>query len=113
MPYFDDLLSASIAHLNLLYPTFDQYYLTSSEPIPPSSEDEPVHLSHLISSILDFVATVIRGGKAKQWFTPEHSTALIAAVFNYAQMTDEDVSAGDPAYDVISLCVGGHLGIQC
>ncbi|PBL00281.1 ARM repeat-containing protein [Armillaria gallica] len=90
VPYFDDLLSASIAHLNLLYPTFDQYYLTSSEPIPPSSEDEPVHLSHLISSILDFMATVIRGGKAKQWFTSEHSTALIAAVFNYAQMTDED-----------------------
>ncbi len=33
---------------------------------------------------------MVRGGKAKSWFTAEHSAALISSVFKYAQMTDED-----------------------
>ena len=87
MPSFLDL---AVGHLNILYPTFDQYYISSSDPLPPSDDDDQVHLSHLISSILDFTSGMVRGGKAKAWFTQEHSAELIQCVFRYAQMTDED-----------------------
>ncbi|KAF8870248.1 ARM repeat-containing protein [Mucidula mucida] len=89
-PYMNDMLDLAVGHLDILYPMFDRYYLSSSDPIPSSSEDEPVHLSHLISAILDFISGMVRGGKAKSWFTAEHSAALISSVFKYAQMTDED-----------------------
>ena len=52
--------------------------------------DEP--LPQLICPILDFLSSVIRGGKAKTWFEGNNLTAVISAVFQYAQMTDEDVS---------------------
>ena len=46
----------------------------------------------LLDPILDFLSSVIRGGKAKTWFEGNNLTAVISAVFQYAQMTDEDVS---------------------
>lgn len=40
---------------------------------------------------MDFVSSVVRGGRAKDWFTGANATALISAVFDYIQMTDDDV----------------------
>ncbi|KAL0575020.1 hypothetical protein V5O48_006949 [Marasmius crinis-equi] len=90
MPYLPDLLASSLNHLVTLYPTFDQYYLTATETVPPSSEDEPVSLPQLITSTMDFVASIARGGRARDWFNGERAAALVSAVFNYIQMTDED-----------------------
>ncbi|KAF8079173.1 armadillo-type protein [Lyophyllum atratum] len=81
-PYLQDFLSDSLVHLQALYPTFSQYYLSSSEPAPRSSEDEAIELPQLICPILDFAAAATRGGKAKEWFTNANLNALIAAIFN-------------------------------
>ncbi|KIY73361.1 ARM repeat-containing protein [Cylindrobasidium torrendii FP15055 ss-10] len=90
-PYLPSFLDLAIFHLNSLYQAFDRFYLTNTDQPPSSSdEEEAVHLSNLISSILDFIANTVRGGKAKAWFTKEHSQELIACVFRYAQMTVED-----------------------
>ena len=91
-PYLKDFLTASLNHFQALYPTFAQFYLSSSEPAPHSSEDEPVELPQLLCPILDFVTAVSRGGKAREWFVGGNLTALISSVFNFVQMTDEDVS---------------------
>ncbi|KAI5824132.1 ARM repeat-containing protein [Schizophyllum commune Tattone D] len=88
--FLPDILSASLNHLQTIYPAFQQYYLSATDSPPPSSEDEPVHLPQLICPILDFLSSVIRGGKAKTWFEGNNLTAVISAVFQYAQMTDED-----------------------
>lgn len=90
-PYLKDLLTASLNHLQALYPTFARFYLSSSESVPRSSEDESIELPQLICPIIDFVAAVTRGGKAKEWFDGGNLAALISAVFNFVQMTDEDV----------------------
>lgn len=90
IPYFKDLLNLSLSNLNSVYPTFLQYYL-SSDSVPPSSEDEPVELTQLISAILDFIAAVARGGRAKDWFKADSLVALITTIFNFTQMTDNDV----------------------
>ncbi|KAJ7597774.1 ARM repeat-containing protein [Mycena floridula] len=89
-PYLGDLLRLSLTNLNSVYPTFERYYLASSDPVPPSTEDEPIELTHLISAILDFLAAVARGGKAKDWFTSESLVPLISSVFSFTQMTDND-----------------------
>ncbi|KAJ3786679.1 ARM repeat-containing protein [Lentinula aff. detonsa] len=89
-PYLPELLPTSLAHLKSLYPTFDQYYLASTESVPSSSEDETIELPQLITSIMDFVSSVVRAGRAKEWFTGENAIALISAVFDYIQMTDDD-----------------------
>jgi hypothetical protein len=91
-PYLKDLITASLNHLQTLYPTFAQYYLSSSESVPRSSEDESIELPQLICPIIDFVAAVTRGGKAKEWFDGGNHAALTSAIFNFVQMTDEDVS---------------------
>jgi hypothetical protein len=39
---------------------------------------------------LDFIAAVARGGRAREWMTPETLQSLISAVFNFTQMTDND-----------------------
>lgn len=41
---------------------------------------------------MDFVSAIARGGGAKEWFTGNTATALISAVFDYIQTTDDDVS---------------------
>ncbi|KAG5638025.1 hypothetical protein H0H81_002226 [Sphagnurus paluster] len=89
-PYLQEFLTDSLVHLQALHPTFEAYYLSSSESVPRSSEDEAIELPQLICPILDFAAAATRGGKAKNWFSTENLNALIAAVISFVQMTDED-----------------------
>src|ERR1700737_639973 len=90
--YLKDFLSASLHHLQVLFPTFTHYYLSSSTSPPGSSEDEHVDLPNLVCPLIDFVATVTRGGKVREWFDAGNLQGLVGAVFNYVQMTEEDVS---------------------
>ena len=90
--YLKDFLSASLHHLQILFPTFTHFYLSSSASPPSSSEDEQVGLPQLVCTLVDFVSTATRGGKAKEWFDTGNLQALVGAVFNYVQMTEEDVS---------------------
>ncbi|KII94307.1 hypothetical protein PLICRDRAFT_50286 [Plicaturopsis crispa FD-325 SS-3] len=89
-PYLNDLLASSLTHLRAYWPTFVHYYISSSSPVPNSSEDDSIELPQLLCPIIDFISTVARGGKAKAWFSQENLTSLIDAVFNYTQMTDDD-----------------------
>ncbi|TEB38615.1 ARM repeat-containing protein [Coprinellus micaceus] len=89
-PFLPDFLAASIHHLQALYPPFERYYISSSDSVPQTSEDETVELTQLICPVLDFLASVVRGGKARSWFVNDHLSALIVSVFKLAQMTDED-----------------------
>ncbi|GAW03271.1 ARM repeat-containing protein [Lentinula edodes] len=89
-PYLPELVPASLVHLNTLYTTFDRYYLASTESVPSSSEDETIELPQLITSIMDFVSSVVRAGRAKEWFTGDNAVSLISAIFSYIQMTDDD-----------------------
>ena len=91
-PFLPDFLAASIHHLQALYPPFERYYISSSDSVPQTSEDETVELTQLICPVLDFLASVVRGGKARSWFVNDHLAAVIVSVFKLAQMTDEDVS---------------------
>jgi hypothetical protein len=94
-PYLKDFLTASVNHLQALYPTFTQFHLSSSEPAPSSSEEESVELPQLLCPIFEFVTAVARGGKAKEWFAEKNLSILISSTFNFVQMTDEDVSPDD------------------
>ncbi|KAG6911255.1 hypothetical protein DXG01_002093 [Tephrocybe rancida] len=89
-PYLQNFLSNSLIHLQALHPTFTEFYLSSSESAPRSSEDEPIELPQLICPIMDFAAAVTRGGKARDWFTTSNLHSLVAAVFGFVQMTEED-----------------------
>ena len=90
--YLKDFLSASLHHLQVLFPTFTHFYLSPSVSVPNSSEDEHVGLPHLVCPLIDFVSSATRGGKAKEWFDSGNLPSLVGAIFNYVQMTDEDVS---------------------
>ena len=90
--YLKDFLSASLHHLQVLLPTFTHFYLNASAPPPGSSEDELVGIPHLICPLMDFVTSATRGGKAKDWFDQGHLLGLIGSLFNFVQMTEEDVS---------------------
>ena len=79
-------------HLSVLYPTFDRYYLQQAVAVPHSSEDETIELIHLVCPMLDFVASVARSGRAKEWFDGDNLSNLVGLVFNWAQMTHDDVS---------------------
>ncbi|KAF7337532.1 ARM repeat-containing protein [Mycena sanguinolenta] len=89
-PYLNDYLSMSLSHLHSLYGPFSQYYLSSAESVPRSSENEAIELPQLICPIFDFTAAVTRGGKSKGWFESQNLSALIASVFSFLQMTNED-----------------------
>ncbi|KIM88892.1 hypothetical protein PILCRDRAFT_244255 [Piloderma croceum F 1598] len=88
--YLKDFLSASLHHLQILFPTFTHFYLSPSVSVPNSSEDEHVGLPHLVCPLIDFVSSATRGGKAKEWFDSGNLPSLVGAIFNYVQMTDED-----------------------
>jgi hypothetical protein len=110
-PYLKDYLNATIQHLHSLHPAFIQYYISSSEAVPTTSEDETIELPRLLCPILDFVAVVIRGGKARDWFVKDNINAVVAAVFEYIQMTDDDVSISDLLTQTqLTHCAGGDLG---
>ncbi|KAJ7610789.1 armadillo-type protein [Roridomyces roridus] len=89
-PYLNSYLTISLSHLQSLYGTFSQYYLSSNESAPRSSENEAIELPQLICPIFDFAGAVTRGGKSKGWFDNQNLPALIASVFNFLQMTNED-----------------------
>lgn len=91
-PHLNALLVSSVTHLHDLLPTFSHYYLSSSSPSPPSSsEDEVIGLPQLCCPIIDFISTVVRGGKAKAWIRPENLAPLVVTILGWLQMTEEDV----------------------
>lgn len=92
MAYIPDLLTASVNHLRVLFPTFSSYYLLTTETTPTTSEDDPVELTQLLCPIIDFQSSIIQSGKARGWLSAENLSILISSVFAYMQMTDEDVS---------------------
>jgi importin-9 len=92
VPYLKDLLTAALSHLCVLSPIFSHFYLSSVDTPPSTSEDEPISIPQLICPILDFVSAISREGKAKEWFESNNLNTLIASVFSYSQMTDENVS---------------------
>ncbi|KAG6896763.1 hypothetical protein C0992_006277, partial [Termitomyces sp. T32_za158] len=89
-PYLEAFLTASVVHLQALHATFTEYYLSSSEATPGSSEEEAIELPQLICPILDFVSAVTREGKQRDWFNMNNIGSLVAAVFDFVQMTNED-----------------------
>ncbi|KAJ7070709.1 ARM repeat-containing protein [Mycena amicta] len=92
-PYLSGFLETALNHLNSLYPTFSQFYLSSTESAPRSSENEAMELPQLICPIFDFTAAVTRGGRCKGWFENGKLSGLISSVFNFLQMTHEDEEA--------------------
>ncbi|KAF8167572.1 armadillo-type protein [Crassisporium funariophilum] len=90
-PSLSEYLTASLNHLRVLYPTFLHYYLSASEPVPSSSEGEPIELPELLCPIIDFLSSVTRGSKGREWLGHDNLVPLISSIFNYVQMTDDDV----------------------
>ncbi|KAF9225273.1 ARM repeat-containing protein [Gyrodon lividus] len=92
--YLEPFLDASLAHLQGIFPTYDNYYISATESAPGTSEDETVELPHLICPMFDFLSNVVRGGKAKQWLdsqsNPQNLSHLVGTIFRYTQMTAED-----------------------
>jgi len=86
-------LTASLNHLRVLYPTFSHYYLSATGTVPSTSEDESIELPQLLCPIIDFLSAVTRGGKGREWLGEENLLSLVAFIFNYVQMTDDDVSS--------------------
>jgi hypothetical protein len=96
-PYLPAFFSVSLSHLQLLFPTFEKYYISSSSSAPGSSEDDSVDLPQLVCPIIDFTASATRGGKAKEWLDGGEENGgngrkLIESVVQWAQMTNDDVS---------------------
>ena len=87
-----EFLAASLHHLRVFYPTFSHYYLSVTEAVPSTSEDESIELPQLLCPIIDFVSAVTRGGRGGEWLGEENMLSLVASMFNYVQMTDDDVS---------------------
>ncbi|KAF7307222.1 ARM repeat-containing protein [Mycena indigotica] len=89
-PYLNVFLQTALDHLNSLFPTFSQYYVSSTESAPRSSENEPIELPQLICPIFDFTGAITRGGRCKEWFENGNLAPLISSVFNFLQITQED-----------------------
>ena len=88
-----DFLAASLNHLHVLYPTFSHYYLSATEAVPSTSEDESIELPQLLCPVIDFLSAVTRGAMGREWVGEENILSLVASMFNYVQMTDDDVSS--------------------
>lgn len=84
-------MAASLNHLRVLYDTFSTYYLAATDSVPTTSEDETIELPHLLCPVIDFLAAVVRGGKARDWLTDENVLDVVSSVFALVQMTDDDV----------------------
>lgn len=96
VPFLNDYLNLSLAHLVSLYPVFTHFYIQSSNSVPENSEDEVVELPQLLCPILDFLSATTRSSKAREWwFESNNLVNVIPAVFNYLQITDDDVSELD------------------
>lgn len=86
-----EFLAASLNHLQVLYPTFSHYYLSATEAVPSTSEDESIELPQLLCPIIDFLSAVTRGAKGREWLGGENILSVVVSMFNYVQMTDDDV----------------------
>jgi importin-9 len=84
-------LASTLHHLNSLFPVFYHYYILAEDTAPSTSEDERVDLTQLAGSSLDFISAVARGGRAKEWFNEKNTTALIAEIFRWIEMTADEV----------------------
>ncbi|KAF8346879.1 armadillo-type protein [Amanita rubescens] len=89
-PYLPDFLNSALHHLQIIYPSFVHYYISAADSPPRTSEDELIELPDLIVPIVDFIAAVARGGKAKLWFDAQHFPALVSAVFKFTQVGEQD-----------------------
>ena len=107
-------MTASLNHLRVLYPTFSHYYLSATEAVPSTSEDESIELPQLLCPIIDFLSAVTRGGKCRQWLGEENILSLVASIFNYVQMTDDDVNSSPllRGRQFFTLLPGTHMGAQ-
>ena len=85
-------MASSLHHLRALYPAFRTFYLAASESAPNTSEDEAIELPQLLCPIIDFLAAVIRGGKARDWLVDDTILAVVSSILAFVQMTDEDVN---------------------
>jgi hypothetical protein len=101
--YYPDFLATSLNHLRVLYSTFSTYYLTGTDSVPTTSEDDTIELSHLLCPIIDFLAAVIRGGKARDWITDDNVLDVVSSVYAFVQMTDDDVMC------TLSSPINSHL----
>jgi hypothetical protein len=59
--------------------------------VPRNSEDEPLELPAVVSPIFDFVTSVARSGRAKEWFEPAAVNGLMEAIVGWAQISTESV----------------------
>lgn len=94
-PYVESFLDSSLTHLKSIFPAYEIYDINAAESVPTSTEDEAIELPHLICPLFDLVSNIVRGGRAKQWLDPKYQsqnlTNLVGVVFQFAQMTAEDV----------------------
>ncbi|KAJ7150409.1 armadillo-type protein [Mycena filopes] len=112
-PYLSDYLSISLNHLNSLYGTFSQYYLSSNESAPRSSENEAIELPQLICPIFDFTAAVTRGGKSKGWFENQNLSALIGSEETWAANPNAFVAQEEDETQPYSVRVAGFDLLAC
>ena len=90
--HINDLLNFALAHLRTLLPTFNHYYVSSSASPPTASEeDHPIELSMLGCPIIDFLAVMTRGSRAKSWLSASNVETLIVTLCGWMQMTEDDV----------------------
>jgi len=96
--YMPHYLNAALHHLQVTHDAYNHCCITADVTSPGSSEDEAVELPQLICPIFDFFSSVIRGGKAKGWLSTPNLAALLEQIFQYSQMTAEDVCNPVSAY---------------
>ncbi|KAG8742538.1 hypothetical protein FRC10_001305 [Ceratobasidium sp. 414] len=95
-PYIPALLSHSLSHLQNLLPVFVDHYVRSDAASPPtSSNDDPdqqVSLTHLASSLIDYVGSSVRTSAGRSWFESNNGAlqSYLELVAGWAQMTEED-----------------------
>ncbi|PCH34394.1 ARM repeat-containing protein [Wolfiporia cocos MD-104 SS10] len=90
-PHIDDILTFSLNHLTVLYPTFVHYYLMGEDAVPPPSENEATDLPNLFSAMIDLISLIARNGKGVAWFSAgDNARSLTVSVFNWIQITKED-----------------------
>ncbi|KAG8722408.1 hypothetical protein FRC09_006303 [Ceratobasidium sp. 395] len=95
-PYTPALLSHSLSHLQNLLPTFVNHYVQSGAVPPPSSStddpDQQVSLTHLASSLIDYVGSAVRTSAGRSWLESTNGAlqSYIEMVAGWAQMTEED-----------------------
>lgn len=89
-PYLPGYVTASLHHLNALYPTYVEYYLADSTAVPNSSEGEPIELYKLIAPLVDFVTGATRQSKARVSFDDGTLAQLVDALVQWGQMTKEN-----------------------